>query len=131
MADYGLRCDSAAHFWGDTSTGLQLASALIRAAEALVRLCCVLASTTLSLVSQGTAVVQPGKRRLVDPHGLRGQSYVKIGWHWVQWARVRGYELMTGVHWSSAGAPEPALASKRQYPRYGQSRFAIESPEAA
>jgi len=47
----------------------------MRSSEALERLCFVLAMTTLYLVSVGTEVVQQGKRRLVDPHGLRGLSY--------------------------------------------------------
>jgi hypothetical protein len=31
--------------------------------------------TTLYLVAQGTEVVKQGKRRWVDPHWFRGQSY--------------------------------------------------------
>ena len=67
----------------DTSHGLQVEDSLMRSAAAWERLCFVLAITTLSLVSVGTAGVQQGKRRLVDPHGFRGASYLKIGWHWV------------------------------------------------
>jgi hypothetical protein len=55
----------------DKSNGFQRASSLIRSAEALARLCFVLAITTLYLVSQGTEVVKQGKRRLVDPHWFR------------------------------------------------------------
>jgi hypothetical protein len=46
----------------------------------------------------GTSVVQRGKRRLVDPHWFRGASYLKIGWHWVQYALTRCYELITTVY---------------------------------
>jgi Transposase DDE domain len=129
--EYGLRFAIEENFLDDKSNGFQLESSLIRSAEALARLCFVLAITTLYLVSQGTEVVQQGKRRLVDPHWFRGQSYLKIGWNWVKLALTRGYDLITGVHLSSACDPEPAMASQRQYQRYCQSRFAFEFPEAA
>ena len=129
--EYGLRFDIEENFLDDKSNGFQLESSLIRSAEALARLCFMLAITTLYLVSQGTEVVQQGKRRLVDPHWFRGQSYLKIGWNWVKLALTRGYDLITGVHLSSVCDPEPAMASKRQYQRYCQSRFAFEFPEAA
>jgi Transposase DDE domain len=129
--EYGLRFDIEENFLDDKSNGFQLESSLIRSAEALARLCCVLAITTLYLVAQGTEVVKQGKRRLVDPHWFRGQSYLKIGWNWIKLALTRGYDLITSVHLSSACDPEPAMASKRQYQRYCQSRFAFEFPEAA
>jgi hypothetical protein len=88
--EYGLRFDIAENFLADQSHGLQLASSLMRSAEALERLCVVLAVTTLYVVSLGTFVVKHGKRRLVDPHGFRGLSYVKIGWNWVTYALIRG-----------------------------------------
>lgn len=131
LKEYGLRFDIEENFLDDKSNGFQLESSLIRSPEALARLCFVLAITTLYLVSQGTEVVQQGKRRLVDPHWFRGQSYLKIGWNWVKLALTRGYDLITSVHLSSACDPEPAMASKRQYQRYCQSRFAFEFPEAA
>jgi hypothetical protein len=44
--EYGLRFDIEENFLDDTSNGFQLASSLIRSAEALTRLCLVLAVTT-------------------------------------------------------------------------------------
>lgn len=129
--EYGLRFDIEENFLDDTSNGFQLESSLIRSAQALTRLCFVLAITTLYLVSQGTEVVQQGKRRLVDPHWFRGSSSLKIGWNWVKLALTRGYDLITRVHLSSACDPEPAMASKRQYQQYCQSRFAFELQDAA
>ena len=93
--EYGLRFDIEENFLDDKSNGFQLESSLIRSANALERLCCVLAITTLYLVAQGTAVVTQGKRRWVDAHWFRGQSYLKIGWNWVKLALSRGYELIT------------------------------------
>jgi len=130
LEEYGLRFDIEENFLDDKSNGFQLESSLIRSSEALERLCFVLAMTTLYLVSVGTAVVQQGKRRLVDPHWFRGLSYLKIGWKWVSYALSRGYALISSVYLSSAGDPEPAMASKKQ-DRLRQYRFAFEQQEAA
>ena len=87
----GLRFDIEENFLDDKSNGFQLEASLLRSSEALERLCFVLAMTTLYLVSLGTAVVQQGKRRVVDPHWFRGIHYLKIGWKWVSYALSRGY----------------------------------------
>ena len=89
-----------------------------------------LAISTLYLVSQGTAVVQQGKRRFVDPHWFRGDSDLKMGWKWVIYALTRGYELLSTVYLSSECDPEPAMASEKQG-RQRQDRFVFEYQEAA
>ena len=129
--EYGLRFDIEENFLDDKSNGFQLESSLIRSAPALTRLCLVLAMTTLYLVSQGVEVVKQGKRRWVDPHWFRGQSYLKIGWNWVKLALSRSWALLTNLHLSSDCDPEPAMASKRQYQHYCQTRFAFEVQDAA
>jgi hypothetical protein len=83
----------------------------------------VLAITTLYLVTQGTEVVTHGKRRWVDAHWFRGQSYLKIGWHWVHLALSRGYALMTRMHLSPEADPAPAMASKIQHQKQSQPTF--------
>jgi hypothetical protein len=129
--EYGLRFDIKENFLDDKSNGFQLESSRIRSAPALTRLCLVLALTTLYLVAQGTEVGQQGKRRWVDPHWFRGQSYMKIGWHWVKLALSKGLNLVTNMRLSSACDPEPAMASKRQYQHDCQTRFAFEFQDAA
>ena len=129
--EYGLRFDIEENFLDDKSNGFQLESSLIRSAEALTRLCLVLAVTTLYLVAQGTEVVNQGKRRWVDPHWFRGQSYLKIGWHWVKLALSRGWQLIPTLHLSSDCDPEPAMASRRQYQHDCQTRFVFEFQDAA
>jgi hypothetical protein len=131
LEEYGVRFDIEENFLDDKSNGLQLESSLIRSAQALTRLCLVLALTTCYLVSQGVEVGKQGKRRWVDPHWFRGQSYLKIGWNWVKLALSRGLDLITNMHLSSDCDPEPAMASKRQYQHYCQTRFAFECQEAA
>ncbi len=129
--EYGLRFDIEENFLDDKSNGFQLESSLIRSAEALERLCLVLAVTTLYLVSLGTFVVKQGKRRLVDPHWFRGLSYLKIGWNWVTYALIRGYELLTTAYLSSDPDSDPAIASKKQDAKRRQFRFVFEWQEAA
>jgi len=130
VEEYGLRFDIEENFLDDKSKGFQLESSLIRSSEALERLGFVLAMTTLSLVSVGTAVVQQGKRRLVDPPGFRGLSSLQIGWKWASDALSRVYALISSVYLSSACDPEPAMASKKQ-DRLRQDRFAFAQQEVA
>jgi hypothetical protein len=131
LEEYGLRFAIEENFLDDKSNGVQLASSLMRSASALTRLCLVLAMTTLYLVAQGVEVVKQGKRRWVDSHWFRGQSYLKIGWNWVKLALSRGMDLITTMHLSSDCDPEPAMASKRQYQQYCQTRFAFECQDVA
>jgi hypothetical protein len=129
--EYGLRFDIEENFLDDKSNGFQLESSLIRSAAALERLCLVLAITTLYLVAQGTEVVKQGKRRWVDPHWFRGQSYLKIGWNWVKLALSRGYDLVTRLHLSAGADPEPAMASKSQYQKNLRRVSALVGQDAA
>jgi hypothetical protein len=101
----------------DKSNGFQLEASWIRSAEALTRLGLVLALTTLYLVAQGTEVVKQGKRRWVDAHWFRGNSYLKIGWHWIRSALSKGWELLTRLRLYGGPDPEPAKASNNQYER--------------
>jgi hypothetical protein len=130
LKEYGLRFDIEENFLDDKSNGFQLESSWIRSAQALERLCMVLAMTTLYLVSVGTSVVQQGKRRFVDPHWFRGSSYMKIGWKWVHYALRRCYTLISSVYLSSEPDPEPAIASTKQAQKR-QQRFAFEYAEVA
>jgi len=112
--EYGLRFDIEENFLDDKSNGFQLESSFIRSADALSRLCFVIAITTLYLVSQGTQVVSEDKRRWVDNHWFRGNSYLRIGWQWVKAALVRGWDLCIKLYLSGQPDPEPAMASRRQ-----------------
>jgi len=114
FTEYGWRFDIEENFLDDKSNGFQLASSLGRDADALTRLCFVLAVATLYLVAQGTQVVAQQKRRWVDPHWLRGNSYLRIGWPWVKTALARGWELFATLHLSGAPDPEPCRASASQ-----------------
>lgn len=123
--EYGLRFDIEENFLDDKSNGFQLESSQLDAAKALERLCLVLALATLYLVSQGTAVVAAGNRRLVDPHWFRGNSYLKIGWKWVKKATFQGWQLIHRLFLDDQPDPEPAMASKTQWLTLPSIRFSV------
>jgi hypothetical protein len=114
FVEYGWRFDIEENFLDDKSNGFQLESSLVRDADALARLCLVLAVTTVYLVAQGTQVVATHQRRWVDPHWLRGNSYLRLGWQWVKTALARGWALFATLHLSGTPDPEPARASVSQ-----------------
>jgi len=123
LDEYGLRFDIEENFLDDMSNGFQLEASLIRDAKALERLCFILAITTLSLVPQGTVVVEQGKRRWVDPHWFRGSSYLKIGWQWVKHALSKGWALITRLYLAGTPDPEPARASRKQFAKKAMPDF--------
>ena len=112
--EYGLRFDIEESFLDDKSNGFQLESSRIRSAAMLSRLCLVLAVATLYLTNVGTAVVDQGERRQVDPHWFRGSSYFKIGWHWIRKALVQGWTIPTTVALQSALDLDSCIPSKSQ-----------------
>lgn len=111
---YGLRFCIEEGFLDHKSGGFQWESSRLRDAEALQRLCLVLATATLVLVCQGAVVVATGRRREVDPHWFRGLSYARIGWNWIRRVLARGGELIGKLPLPTACDPEPARASRRQ-----------------
>ena len=111
FAEYGRRFDIEENFLDDKSNGFRLEGSLVRDAAALTRLCVVLAVATLYLVAQGTQVVAQQKRRWVDPHWLRGNSYLRSGWRWVTSALARCWELFATLHLSGTPDPDPCRAS--------------------
>ncbi len=121
--EYGLRFDIEESFLDDKSGGFQLEASLFCSADALSRLTLALAATTLFLVCQGVEVVASGKRRLVDAHWFRGNSYLKIGWKWVLRAAIAKYEIISQLRLPPVPDPEPAKASNRQAHKHQRKRF--------
>lgn len=114
MYQYGRRFAIEEGFLDHKSGGFQWESSKLRDADALQRLCLVMAAATLALTCQGAAVVAEGKRRLVDPHWTRGLGYARIGWNWIRRALARGEEPLAPLSLHGLHDPEPARASKRQ-----------------
>ena len=79
--EYGERFQIEDELLDEKSNGFQLERSEIRSAPALSRLCLVMAVATLVLTVQGQQVVAAGKRRWVDAHWQRGNSYLRIGWN--------------------------------------------------
>jgi hypothetical protein len=112
--EYGLRFDLEENFLDDKSAGFQLEAGEIRDADALTRLGLVLATTTLYLVSTGTAIVTLGLRSRIDTHWNRGLSYFQIGWRWIRHALAH-FKYLLPFFWLEPGSdPFPVFASKRQ-----------------
>jgi hypothetical protein len=87
----------------------------IRSVAALSRLWLILALSTLYMTAQGAAVVASGKRRWVDTHWFRGNSYFRIGWEWVKTALNHGWRLIRRVSFRSYRDPDPVMASRQQH----------------
>lgn len=113
--EYGIRFDIEEGFLDEKSNGFDIEHSAIRSEKALTRLFLVLAAATLYLVSQGTQVVNENKRRWVDPHWFRGNSYLRIGWNWVKAAFIQGWQLFLKLCLYGGEDPEPAIASKKQH----------------
>ncbi|MEO0835950.1 MAG: hypothetical protein AAFY16_08185 [Cyanobacteria bacterium J06642_3] len=101
---------------------------MIRDVCALSRLWFILAVATLYVSPQGVAVVDCGKRRWVDTHWFRGNSYFRIGWDWVKAALLNGWRLVRSAIFSSHHDPHPAMASPQQHKqRLDQLEFQVQT----
>lgn len=125
--EYGERFDIEEEFLDEKSNGFELEQSLIRSSIALSRLCLVMAIATLFLTVQGQQVVASGKRRLVDCHWYRGNSYLRLGWEWVKGVLSRGWKLFPTLCLSGAIDPEPAIASRKQEQKRLEREFKVKS----
>lgn len=112
--EYGLRFDIEENFLDDQSNGWNIQRSEIRSSIALSRLWFILALATLYVTAQGQAVVASGRRRWIDTHWFRGNSYFRIGWEWVKAAAIKGWELICSVCFTTCTDLDPAMASRKQ-----------------
>lgn len=113
--EYGLRFDIEELFKDEQSSGWNLQKSEIRSVCDLSRLCFILALATLYVTAQGVTVVEQGKRRWVDTHWFRGNSYFRIGLDWIRAALMDGWMLIKHVVFRSNKDLEPAMASRKQH----------------
>lgn len=113
--EYGARFDIEENFLDDQSSGWNLQRSEIRDVPALSRLCFLLAIATLYVTAQGVELVESGKRRWIDTHWFRGNSYFRLGWDWIKAASLNGWSLIHQVRFTSDRDPEPAMASRTQH----------------
>ncbi len=115
FAEYGLRFDIEEGFLDDQTGGWNLQRSEIRSVTDLSRLWFILAVATLYVTAQGLDVVQAGRRRWIDTHWFRGNSYFRIGLEWTKAALLNGWQLIQQVCFTAYLDPEPAMASRRQH----------------
>ncbi len=62
-------------------------------------------------------MVETGRRRELDAHTFRGDSYLKLGWRYLRraLAGVAGFGFLQALKLTGAVDPEPAMASKSQH----------------
>jgi hypothetical protein len=127
LRQYSERFQIEEELLDEKSNGFQLERSQIRSIPALSRLCFVMAVATLLLTTQGQQVVSDGKRRWVDAHWQRGNSYLRIGWNWVKGVLHQGWQLFQTISLSSTPDPEPAYASDKQLQKQLERQFTIRS----
>jgi len=115
--EYGLRFDIEENFLDDKSAGFNLEDSLLQDSMAISRLCLILATATVYLVSTGAAVVVSGLRPIIDTHWRRGLSYLQIGWRWCKHAVANRKWLHSFLWLPPNPDPEPAIASWKQFYR--------------
>lgn len=125
--EYGERFQIEEELLDEKFNGFQLERSEIRSAPALSRLCFVMAVATLLLTVQGQQVVAAGKRRWVDAHWQRGNSYLRIGWNWLKGVLHQGWRLFCTIALQGGADPKPAIASKKQTQKYLEREFTIKS----
>lgn len=124
---YGERFQIEEEFLDEKSNGFQLERCEIRDVAALSRLCMVMAVTSLLLTVQGQQVVAAGKRRWVDAHWRRGNSYFRIGWEWFKGCCHQNWKLFPVLALQGGADPEPAIASKKQARQHLEREFIVRS----
>jgi hypothetical protein len=127
LREYSERFQIEEELLDEKSNGFQLERSEIRSIPALSRLCFVMAVATLFLTTQGQQVVSDGKRRWVDAHWQRGNSYLRIGWNWVKGVLHQGWQLFPTISLSTSIDPEPAFASDQQLQKQLEREFTIRS----
>lgn len=125
--EYGERFQIEEELLDEKSNGFQLERSESDAVTALSRLCLVMAVATLLLTVQGQQVVKAGKRRQLDAHWQRGNSYLRIGWNWVKGVLHQGWPLFETISLQGGVDPEPGIASKKQSQKHLEREFTVKS----
>ena len=129
--EYGERFQIEEQLLDEKSNGFQLERSESRSVPALSRLCLVLAVTTLLLSVQGQQVVATGKRRWVDAHWNRGNSYFRIGWNWLKGCLHKNWKLFPTILLQCGVDPDPAIASNKQTQQQFEREFTLKSYQFA
>lgn len=115
--EYGLRFCIEENFLDDKSAGFNLEDSELKCTEAISRLCLIIATATIYLVSTGKAIDDLGHRKQVDTHWFRGLSYLQIGWRWCKQAVFKNKWLLDFIWIEPDPNYEPSIASWKQFYR--------------
>jgi hypothetical protein len=115
LDDYGLRFCIEENFLDDKSAGFNLEDSKLHDTVSLERLCVVIATATVYLVSTGQAVIDQGLQKTVDTHWYRGLSILQIGWRWCLRAVAIGGWLLSFSWLPSDAYPEIVMGSWKQF----------------
>lgn len=115
--EYGLRFCIEENFLDEKSAGFNLESSKIRDCEALSRLCLIIATATIYVVSTGKAIEAQGLVKKIDSHWFRGLSFFQIGWRWCRKVVFEGGWLLNFIWIPPDPDPEPSIASWKQFYR--------------
>lgn len=72
-------------------------------------------------------MVASGKRRWVDAHWFRGNSYLRIVWEWVKGSLPQGWKRFDSLSLTGKPDPEPAMASRKQAQKQYLREFTVRS----
>ena len=115
FCEYGLRFDIEENFLDDQSNGWNIQKSQIRDVCALSRLWFILALATLYVTAQGLTVVNEKRRRWVDSHWFRGNSYFRIGWEWIRAALFNRWPIIDAIQLRGNDDAFPVMASRLQH----------------
>jgi hypothetical protein len=108
FAEYHERMQIEEGFLDLKSAAFNLEDTRLSQAHQFEQLLFVLGLAAVVLLSEGTAVVEAGRRRQVDPHWVRALSYLQLGWRAIRQALTRRTPLLERLRLSSAPDPEPS-----------------------
>lgn len=107
LADYRCRMNIEHGFKDDNSGAMGWEACRMDTVEQVDRHLLVVAVAVLYLVSEGTSLVSSGDLATVDPHHMRGPSYIKLGLRRVQRALFQRFPVQFRLFLDPAHDPFP------------------------
>jgi len=119
LADYRCRMDIDHSFKDDKSGAFQWEDSHLDTPQQVDRLLLVMAVAVLYLVSEGTFLVESGRRTAVDPHTTRGLSYLQLGLRSIRQAVVQAKRFRLKLHIDPRPDPDPVAPYGIPFPVFG------------
>lgn len=119
LADYRCRMHLDHSFKDDKSGAFDWEKSRLDSPEQVERMLLVMAVAVLYLVSEGTFLVNAGRRAEVDPHTRRGLSYLRLGLRAVHRALIHTRRLHLRLHLDPRPDPDPVCPYGIPFPVFG------------